>query len=663
MQPKQRRSRILLAGLALLFASTPLPGQSTPSPRALYESGMERLEAGDVYAAIEHFADAVAGNDGFARAHLGLARAYGELGELDQALQHAQRARRLAPGDSEAITVLAALRIDLGEPEEARRLYESVLAEEPNNPAARLGLAELAVAQGDFDEAARRYETVRQGSPQNRRALLSLALLWEQRGVRETAERYIDLALRYHGNDAQVRLQAASYYLRSGDLQRARRNGQIALQIREDLHEARYILAALSFAREDYETARQAAEELLDVDSSDTRAWYVHALSQYRLGELNAALQSFRTALRLVPESEILRFAYEDVLIRELPSDTEERSNAAGYHFERGAYLEDQNLFARARAAYRRGLLLDPFSVDGRREYAEIFRYRGLSATYLNELQVLESLAEEVPQSVSDRIEAYDSVLAESVARNWGVDQFTISRNPVTIGLYVVGADGLPALPEEGRILAGALRRELLGYEILDIPTAAREVESFSRAFSDARNRDLDYFLPLEFQSSDRSIRFSGDLYAARTGTAVASVHAGRSGADRISRALLAFSDDLVSRLPVAGRILQRQGSRLLVSIGRLHGLEVESELLVVRPASMILASEEPLYVFPEEDVLGTARVSRLDDLLAEADLADPGLFDLVRPGDRVVFTDDRGEPPGETELFPVIYDRIRRLR
>jgi hypothetical protein len=77
----------------------------------------------------------------------------------------------------------------------------------------------------------------------------------------------------------------------------------------------------------------------------------------------------------------------------------------------------------------------------------------------------------------------------------------------------------------------------------------------------------------------------------------------------------------------------------------------------------MLLASEEPVYVFPEQDILGTAQILRLDDLVAEASLADPGLFDLVRPGDRVVLADDRGEPPGETELFPVIYDRIRRLR
>jgi hypothetical protein len=113
----------------------------------------------------------------------------------------------------------------------------------------------------------------------------------------------------------------------------------------------------------------------------------------------------------------------------------------------------------------------------------------------------------------------------------------------------------------------------------------------------------------------------------------------------------------------MAGTVVERDGMRLLVNLGTLHGLEPEAELLVVRPESLLLSSEELVYLFADEDVLGSATVTRLDDLVAEATLSDPGLFDLARTGDRIVVSEDRALPPGGAEMFPVLYDRVRQVR
>ncbi|NBC28419.1 MAG: tetratricopeptide repeat protein, partial [Spirochaetes bacterium] len=470
--PPKGSLRALLPALILFSASAAvgLAQDSVTSPRQYYQMGIEALQADKPYQAIESLAEAVAGNPDFAEAHIALAKAYTLLGELDQALRHAERARTLAPTDPAALNTLAAVRIDIGELDAARSLYESVLTREPNNDQARLGLAELAVATGNFEDAVSRYEAVRQGAPRNRRALLSLALLWEQRGERSVAERYLELALRYHSDSAQVHLQAARYYLRSNVPSQALRHAQIALQIRDDLPEARRVLATVSFRQGEYATSRQAAEELLAFNQRDNAAWYLHARSEYRMGALDAAQQSYRTALRLVDDDEVIRLAYEDMLLEELPADDDARGAAAAYHFEQGAYFEEQNLFDRARAAYRRGLLLDPFSVEGRLAFAELFRYRGLDAKYLNELRVVASLGEEIPQRVQDKIEAYESVVQDSVAAQWGVDQFTMDRNPIALSLFLVGRESGVPLPEEAQIILSALRRELLGFEIVDVP-------------------------------------------------------------------------------------------------------------------------------------------------------------------------------------------------
>ncbi|MFP4483494.1 MAG: tetratricopeptide repeat protein [Spirochaetaceae bacterium] len=661
-----QRSRLMRRVLppALLFFLLLAPGytQEGESPRDLYESGLDALQGDRLYEAVEAFSAAVDANPGYAEAHIGLARAYGRLGELDQAHDHATRARELAPLDPDSLNTLAEIRIDLGNLEGARDLYDTVLRRAPNNQEARLGLAELSVATGDFDQAMERYEAVRRSAPRNRRALLSLALLWEQRGDRDVAERYLELAIRHHSDSPQVHLEAARYYLRRSSPDGARRHAQIALQIRPDLPDARRVLASVAYSQEDYATARQAAEELLSNDQRDETAWYIHSLAQYRLGDVDAALQSYRRALRLVPDAELLRLAYEDVLL-ELPADHEARREAAVYHFEEGRYFQEQNLFGRARAAYRRGLLLNPFDVDGRLAFAELYRFGGLEGKYLNELEVISSLSSDVPRDIEDRIEVYSSLLEESVSTEWGVDQFTISREPLEIALYIRGGDGMSPRPEESRILAEALRRELLGYEMIDVPGEPVMVGTFAEAFSDARRGSADYFLMLDFESSDRAISVSAGVYVARTGTEVAEVRTGRSGADRLARSLVSFSEAFVTQLPLAGTILERQGRRLLVNIGEIHGIAEEAPLVIVRPEAMLLAGEAPVYTFTDAEVLGTATVTRLDDLVSEATLARPGLFDLVRKGDRVILDEDRQAPPGETERFPVLYERVRSTR
>jgi hypothetical protein len=301
--------------------------------------------------------------------------------------------------------------------------------------------------------------------------------------------------------------------------------------------------------------------------------------------------------------------------------------------------------------------------VEGRLAFAELFRYRGFDAKYLNELQVVASLAEEVPQDVQDRIEAYESILQDSVASDWGVDQFTMERNPVTLSLFLVGADRGVSLPEEAQIVTAALRRELLGFELVDVPRASVGVATFSEAFDRARSQRDDYFVIVDVETSDRSVSLGAELFVGRTGTSVGRLRVARTGGDRISRTLLAFAERVVSGMPMAGIVMEREGMRLLVNLGTLHGLEEEAELLIVRPESLLLSSEELVYLFADEDVLGTATVTRRDDLVAEARLSDPGLFDLARAGDRFVVSEDRALPPGGTEMFPVLYDRVRQVR
>ncbi|MFW6313196.1 MAG: hypothetical protein ACOC2N_04855, partial [Spirochaetota bacterium] len=70
-------------------------------------------------------------------------------------------------------------------------------------------------------------------------------------------------------------------------------------------------------------------------------------------------------------------------------------------------------------------------------------------------------------------------------------------------------------------------------------------------------------------------------------------------------------------------------------------------------------------FLYTPEHVAATITITALDDLVAEGTLTLESVGDSVRIGDKVVAV-NRDEEPQATEsrdLFPVLYDRVRRLR
>ncbi|TVQ31245.1 MAG: hypothetical protein EA376_10265 [Phycisphaeraceae bacterium] len=148
-----------------------------------------------------------------------LARSYFELGRLEQASRHLERAdEMLTPSDSrraESLTLRGRIEQIRGEPQEARDRFTVVVAEFPNAPAALrawLGLAEVESIIGNVDASQEAYEQVivrARREPARRDVTLRMitdSLLRQQqerhlRGDHENALAFARLAERLHGAD------------------------------------------------------------------------------------------------------------------------------------------------------------------------------------------------------------------------------------------------------------------------------------------------------------------------------------------------------------------------------------------------------------------------------------------------------------------------------
>ncbi len=650
--------RVFLVAAVLLGVTL----QLTADARAEYAGGRSALNDRDYFRAVERFGRALEENPDYREALVGMAEAYYRLEEYDEALEYIDEARRLARRDPAVLALSGQIRLALGSVDEARELFEQAVEADPNSVEGRIGLAELAIAEGNAARALERYRDVVRLDPHDRQALLSLALVYEARGERETAEEYLQLALEHHSRHPEVQLLAAEYYYRAREYEAAVRHAQAALSLRPAHHSALLLLGSVSLHRERHDEAVAYTEQLLGLRRDNPAAWYVRAVAHHRLGELEKALDAFEAALEINPEAETVRYALEQLVLSELDLEDERRPEYAAYHFRRADSLENQNQFRRALASYRRGLRLNPYDRDARVAYAEMHRAHGNRATYLQQLEVLANLGFD-DDYIQDRIEASQAMLRDAVAARWDLDQFALERDRVQVSLFTIPHRNAPLYPVSDMSLTQTLRDELLAYERVSVTGGPQAVDEYAEAFRAAREDGSQYFVLVEFVEEERRFTVRAELYLSRTGAELGSVQSRREGNMRVRDALARVAEGISRRVPLIGRLVERDFGRGVVSVGRLDGVEEDDELAIVRRSAVVPRSGEGGYLYDREDRVGSFSVTAVDDMIAEGEIRRRDFVDTINLGDTVLLEAELTEASETVRMFPPLYRRIRSIR
>ncbi len=649
----RRPAALPLLAFALLAAAL-LPAQPGPKAdaRALYRQAEEARFAGDLPRAVELYRGALALNAAYLEPVVGLARTFFELEEYEEALRCAQEARRLDARDPDLAILEARACIAVNQWERAQALLSGVLAREPNNLEARFALAELEVVSGKSRSAASRYLDALRVAPENRKALLSLAVLREAEGSPAEAERYLELAVRAHSGDPEVHRAAGEFAARRGRLPAAERHLLTALSLKEDFPAARRALAGVYLSQGRVPDALALLREMIDPrrrgDPNDPRAQYLLGLAYRQGGDTANAASRLSEAVRLRPDDETARLALEEIALQELPLKDAVRRKAAAWRLERGRILESHNYLDKALFEYRRSLMLDPESREGRLAFARLFRVQGYPVKYLRELQVLRDLGYKDAE-ILDAIEITAGATAEGVAADWRVDQYALQPDKIRLGLFTIPARNTLLHRDAdlylARAAAGILRRnERLAVNewpkddtTPDAPGEDPRVPAFDRAFQWSRERGADYFLLLQVEESERSFSARMEIYRASTGSRLETIQVFRTGNDRIRDGLMRICSRLEGLLPVRGRLLAREFDTGIVDLGRMSGLQPGDKLAVVRSDRVQLAGDRLGLSWRPEDELGEFTVTRVDENLCEGRLAGRSFFDQINPEDAVL--------------------------
>lgn len=634
--------------------------------RRLFQAGDMEMVRENWYGAVEYFLEVLQKNPNHGDSMARLAECYYQLREFDESLTWVRRARLLDRGNLSLANLEALCLIALGKLDDASVLITQVLQQEPYNREALFTAAELELARGRPGEALKTYQEMTRRFPDDKRALLSLSLVLGSLGDMERARSYIQRALSLYGDDYRVFYYGAYLDAQAGALEEAARKLDRALILQPSFVPARSLLGIVHYRRGRYEEASRLADQIIGSQRNEVSAWYLKGLSYARMGKTTEARNILQQALKIDGEDEILRIALENLVIQTTSVESPERSGLARWHFDRARQFQSRHLSEEALFEYRRGLRINPYGVE-RKELAELWRIQGYPQRYLDELRFLQEIGR-ADRVVQDAIEAYDSLLADTLSRRRGVDTLSIATHRYwNVAVFSVAAQSSVLHVDAGRVVAEYVQ-DLFTHEgnvrALPLPI---EQASFSTAFRTAREGGADYFIILGSTENSRDIRIQADLYVARTGSRVASFSSYKVGNDRVRNAARSIMEQLRRSLPFRARLIQRVAGEGLIDRGKPDGVAVGTSYTIIKKNAPMVQSEGIGLVYSPSDVVGTIKITEVDDYCAFGTLTREGFFDRISVGDEVLLVEGEKAPSNASQttvpVDPELRELLQRLR
>jgi len=645
--------------------------QQKLSVSQLYGAGIQAQSDEDWYTASQLYLEALQTNPSYGDAWFHLAQCTYQLGQYDLALQYLDTAEKYARSNTDIQNLRGMCFISLNRLNDARNTFTGVLELKPNDINARFGLAELELMDGKISGAEGQYLEAVRRDPTNRKALLSLAFVSARLGKNDAAQRYMNQAVRCYSGEAEVHYLSAGLAAMNGAFAEAERQARTAVEINGNYDRAYGLLASILYSEGKYNDAIDICDFRIGRDRNAVNAWYLKGLSQLRLNKTSEAVASWTTGLSVDPLDEVMRAALELQVENSVALDDSRRPSWAAYHIKNAKDYAKRYDSTGESYEYQRALKIDPTSAETRLAYADMLEMNGLHELYLEQLKFLKqnmpasdsssSAAKKTDTSatlMNDTIEAYDSILQDTLAKKWNVQPFYLDKIRWKIGIYYTAGEVSFVHADNAMITAQSAADIFSGVAVTSVVAQASPVSGFGEAYQKAHASGEDYFLIISLDEAPRDLLLSGIMYSGRTGTVMKKLSFYGTGNNRYSNVLRRFRGAVLEKLPIRGKILDRNGNELLIDVGRSEMIKKGAVFNIVRKGSMRTSDNEIGLTYLDSDILGTLTVTDAGEEVSQGELDKNSFFDRVNTDDEVVLVsmpDDKSSAAGQNNAAAVV--------
>lgn len=636
----KKRSRVLFAMILTAVVSAVTPVFATDSKNILktYNEAVELQNEENWYTASQYFIEVVNSNPAFSDAWFRLADCSYHLGEFDLAFQYLESAEKYEKNKSEIKNLKGMILLALGRTDEARQIFNEVLKKYPNDIDAHFGLAEIELYDGKFSGAENQYAEALKRQNSNRKALLSLALVCAETKRYNQSEKYLRQAMQCYSGEPEVHYLAAIIYTMKGDYKDAEKHARIAVEIRGGYEQAYELLAQIVYLQHRYSEVIDLCDFIISRNRNSGAAWYLKGVAQSKLGNNEDAINTWDTGLSVKPQDELMRMMLELTAKNELDLDDKRRGEWAGYHLNNARQYDSRYDKAGSTYEYQRALILDPANSAARLAYADILELNGMHELYLEQLNFVKGNSDSaISTQLKDTIEAYESLLTNTLAKRWKVDAFYLDKIRWNIAVFYTENTSTFNHADGDRLTALACGDVFSGVAITSVKTQVTPVSGYGEAFKNARANNYDYFIMVSLSEGEDDLSLSATMYSGRTGTETFSEKYYATGNNRFSTVLRRFRNSVLEKLTVRGKILQRNGKTVLIDLGRSENIVKDAVFKIVRKGCVKTADAGTGLFFRDDDVVGMLVVTEAGEEVSEAVITSHGFYDRINEGDELV--------------------------
>ena len=624
--------------LTLLLAASLIYAQKAKTPKELYNQAFEYESEENWYDASQYYLEVVKENPAYSDAWFRLSNCCYRLGEYDLAFQYLENAERYEKSNASIQNMKGMILLSLGRIEDARQIFNEVLKKYPNDIDAHFGLAEIELYEGKYSGAELQYSEALKRQSANRKALLSLALLCAEQKRYAQSEKYLRQAMQYYSGESEVHYLAAVIYNMKGDFASAEKHERIAVEIKGDYEPAYELLANTLYSQKRYSEVIDLCDYLILKNRKNQSAWYLKGLAQEKLGLTSDAIATWAAGLQALPQDELMRMMLELNVRNSLPFDDSRRAQWAAYHIENARQYDTRFDKAGSTYEYQRALILDPSNLEARLAYANILELNGMHELYLSQLNFIKANSEtEISTKLSDTIEAYSSLLQNTLAKKWKVDAFYLDKIRWNIAVFYTEEASLMNHAEANRLTALAAGDIFSGVAITSVKTQVTPVSGYGEAFKNARANGFDYFVIISMNEGSDDVTLSSVMYSGRTGSEVSRDRFYATGNNRFSTVLRRFRNSVLEKLTVRGKIINRNGKLVLIDLGRSENIVKEAEFKIIKKGCLKTADSGNGLYYKDEDVLGILTVTEPGEEVSEAEITNHGFYDKINVDDEIV--------------------------
>ena len=623
-----------------------------------YNQGIAFQSDENYYTASQYYLEVVANNPAFTDAWYKLAECSYKLGEFDLAMQYLENAEKYEKNNLQIQNLKGMVYVSLGKIDEGRQIFNSILKKYPNDIDAHFGLAEIELYEGRYSGAQNQYLEALKRQNTNRKALLSLALVNAERGNAAQAETYLRQALSYYSGEPEVHYLASIIYSMKGDYAAAEKQARIAVEVNSNYEKAYDMLCSVLYQQARYSEVIDISDYLISRNRKNSNAWFIKGIAQDKLGNTDSAIETWTAGLSINPQDEIMRSAMENQIRNTLSLEDSRRSSYAKYHIENAKQYASRYDGSGAVYEYQRALLLDPMNIEARTAYADILEINGMYELYLEQLKFIKEYSPKISTELSDKIEAYEDLLSNTLGKKWNVDPFYLDKTRWNIAVFYEENNSTFIHADTNRLVANAAADIFSGVAITSVKTQVTPVSGYGEAFKNARAGSFDYFIILSLSEGENDMTLSSTMYSGRTGLEITKNSFYCTGNNRFSTILRRFRNSVLEKLTVRGKIIARNGKTVLLDLGKAENVVKDTTFKIIKKGQIRTADSGAGLYYKDDDVLGTVVVTVAGEEISEGSIENHGFYDRINVDDEVVLValpdkNNSENPTGAIDTVP----------